>query len=102
MTELISPEPGAGALDVLFILHADHGRTAARPPCGRSATRTSTPTRRWQRGCCALRPTLPAGRTSSPANAGRNQVVSKVPEFITRVKSGDGGVRLMGFGRLQV
>jgi citrate synthase len=91
MTELkYQPNPVlARALDVLFILHADHDRTAARQRCGRSAARTSIRTRRW-----------PARRRRSTAAPRRREravlrmlieigSVAKVPDFIKKVKSGE-------------
>src|SRR6266446_1892616 len=87
------------ALDVLFILHADHEQN-----CSTSAMRTigsshSDPYSSLAGAAAAL---------YGPLHGGANEAVlrmlaeigsvSRVPEFIKRVKSGEGGNRLMGFG----
>jgi citrate synthase len=87
------------ALDVLFILHADHEQN-----CSTSAMRNI--------GSSHVDPySALAGAAAAlygPLHGGANEAVlrmlaeigsvSRVPEFIKRVKSGDGSVRLMGFG----
>jgi citrate synthase len=87
------------ALDVLFILHADHEQN-----CSTTATRLV--------GSSQVDPfsAVAAGITAlyGPLHGGANEAVlkmlrsigsmSKVPEFIKRVKEGDGETRLMGFG----
>ena len=101
MTELkYQPNPVLErALDVLFILHADHEQncsTATRRNIGSSHVDPY----------CAL-----AGAAAAlygPLHGGANEAVlrmlseigsvSKVPEFIKKVKSGEGKERLMGFG----
>jgi citrate synthase len=89
----------ARALDVLFILHADHEQN-----CSTTAMRTI--------GSSQVDPySSLAGAAAAlygPLHGGANEAVlrmlaeigsvSRVPEFITRVKAGDGSVRLMGFG----
>jgi citrate synthase len=89
----------ARALDVLFILHADHEQN-----CSTSAMRNI--------GSSHVDPySALAGAAAAlygPLHGGANEAVlrmlheigsvSKVPEFIKRVKSGDGSSRLMGFG----
>jgi citrate synthase len=101
MTEIkYQPNPVlARALDVLFILHADHEQN-----CSTSAMRNI--------GSSHVDPySALAGAAAAlygPLHGGANEAVlrmleeigsvSKVPEFIKRVKSGDGAVRLMGFG----
>jgi len=101
MTELkYHPNPVlARALDVLFILHADHEQN-----CSTTAMRSI--------GSSQVDPySALAGAAAAlygPLHGGANEAVlrmlaeigsvSRVPEFITRVKSGDGSVRLMGFG----
>ena len=89
----------ARALDVLFILHADHEQN-----CSTSAMRNI--------GSSHVDPySALAGATAAlygPLHGGANEAVlrmleaigsiSRVPEFIKRVKSGDASVRLMGFG----
>jgi citrate synthase len=86
------------ALDVLFILHADHEQN-----CSTSAMRNI--------GSSHVDPySALAGASAAlygPLHGGANEAVlrmlteigsvSKVPEFIKKVKSGD-GARLMGFG----
>src|SRR5918911_1020325 len=100
MTELkYQPNPVlARALDVLFILHADHEQN-----CSTSAMRNI--------GSSHVDPySALAGAAAAlygPLHGGANEAVlrmlaeigsgDKVPEFIKGVKSGEGG-RLMGFG----
>jgi citrate synthase len=101
MTELkYQPNPVlARALDVLFILHADHEQN-----CSTSAMRNI--------GSSHVDPySALAGAAAAlygPLHGGANEAVlrmlseigsvAKVPEFIKRVKSGEGNNRLMGFG----
>jgi citrate synthase len=101
MTELkYHPNPVlARALDVLFILHADHEQN-----CSTTVMRTI--------GSSHVDPySALAGAAAAlygPLHGGANEAVlrmleeigsvSRVPEFIKRVKAGDGNVRLMGFG----
>jgi citrate synthase len=102
MTELkYQPNPVlARALDVLFILHADHEQN-----CSTTTMRTI--------GSSHVDPySALAGAAAAlygPLHGGANEAVlrmlmeigsvSKVPDFIKRVKSGDGNKdRLMGFG----
>jgi citrate synthase len=87
------------ALDVLFILHADHEQN-----CSTTATRLV--------GSSQVDPfsAVAAGITAlyGPLHGGANEAVlrmlrsighiSKIPEFIKQVKEGDGETRLMGFG----
>jgi citrate synthase len=87
------------ALDRIFILHADHEQNASTSTvrlCGSSGANPYA--------CIA------AGIASlwGPAHGGANEAclemleeigdVSKVPEFIRKVKDKNSGVRLMGFG----
>ena len=87
------------ALDRIFILHADHEQNASTSTvrlCGSSGANPYA--------CIA------AGIASlwGPAHGGANEAclemleeigdVSKVPEFIKKVKDKNSGVRLMGFG----
>src|SRR5215471_1734558 len=101
MTELkYQPNPVlTRALDVLFILHADHEQN-----CSTTSMRTI--------GSSQVDPySAIAGAAAAlygPLHGGANEAVlrmlheigsvSKVPEFINKVKSGDGNFRLMGFG----
>src|SRR6186713_2842117 len=87
------------ALDVLFILHADHEQN-----CSTSTMRTI--------GSSHVDPySALAGAAAAlwgPLHGGANEAVlrmlneigsvSRVPDFIKRVKSGEGKDRLMGFG----
>jgi len=89
----------ARALDVLFILHADHEQN-----CSTSAMRNI--------GSSHVDPySALAGASAAlwgPLHGGANEAVlrmlneigsvSRVPDFIKRVKSGEGKDRLMGFG----
>ncbi|MGB7220135.1 MAG: citrate synthase [Vicinamibacterales bacterium] len=87
------------ALDILFILHADHEQN-----CSTSAMRGI--------GSSQVDPYSAlvgaAAALYGPLHGGANEAVlrmlkeigsvDRVPEFIKKVKSGEGGVRLMGFG----
>jgi citrate synthase len=87
------------ALDVLFILHADHEQN-----CSTTTMRTI--------GSSHVDPySAMAGAAAAlygPLHGGANEAVlrmlneigsmAKVPEFIKKVKSGEAGNRLMGFG----
>ena len=101
MTELkYQPNPVlARALDVLFILHADHEQN-----CSTTTMRTI--------GSSHVDPySALAGAAAAlygPLHGGANEAVLRmlheigsvahVPDFIKKVKSGDNGVKLMGFG----
>ncbi|HKT78836.1 MAG TPA: citrate synthase [Vicinamibacterales bacterium] len=101
MTELkYQPNPVLSrALDVLFILHADHEQN-----CSTSVMRNI--------GSSQVDPySALAGASAAlygPLHGGANEAVlrmlteigsvDKVPEFIMKVKSGEGHSRLMGFG----
>jgi len=101
MTELkYQPNPVlARALDVLFILHADHEQN-----CSTTAMRTigsshADPYSALAGASAALYGPLHGGANEAVLRM-LNEIgsVSKVPEFINRVKSGEAGNRLMGFG----
>jgi citrate synthase len=101
MTELkYQPNPVlARALDVLFILHADHEQN-----CSTTTMRTIGSSHADPYSSLAGA----AGALYGPLHGGANEAVlrmlneigsvGKVPEFIKRVKSGEGVTRLMGFG----
>ncbi|HEX9984902.1 MAG TPA: citrate synthase [Thermoanaerobaculia bacterium] len=86
------------ALDVLFILHADHEQN-----CSTNAMRAVGSSQVDPYSAVAAA----AGALYGPLHGGANEAVlqmlteigsvNNVPEFINRVKSGEGG-RLMGFG----
>jgi citrate synthase len=101
MTELkYQPNPVLErALDVLFILHADHEQNCSTATMRNIGSSHVDP-------YCAL-----AGAAAAlygPLHGGANEAVlrmlseigsvGKVPEFIKKVKSGEGKERLMGFG----
>jgi citrate synthase len=101
MTELkYQPNPVlARALDVLFILHADHEQN-----CSTTAMRTigsshADPYSALAGASAALYGPLHGGANEAVLRM-LNEIgsVGKVPEFITKVKSGEAGNRLMGFG----
>src|SRR6266550_2521807 len=101
MTELkYQPNPVlARALDVLFILHADHEQN-----CSTTTMRTIGSSHSDPYSALAGA----AGALYGPLHGGANEAVlrmlneigsvGKVPEFIKKVKSGEGNSRLMGFG----
>src|SRR5436189_4451037 len=101
MTELkYQPNPVlAKALDVLFILHADHEQN-----CSTTAMRTigsshADPYSALAGASAALYGPLHGGANEAVLRM-LNEIgsVAKVPEFIKKVKSGEAGNRLMGFG----
>ena len=101
MTELkYQPNPVlCRALDVLFILHADHEQN-----CSTTTMRTIGSAHADPYSSLAGA----AGALYGPLHGGANEAVlrmlneigsvSKVPDFIKKVKSGEGATRLMGFG----
>jgi citrate synthase len=101
MTEIkYQPNPVlARALDVLFILHADHEQN-----CSTTTMRTIGSSHADPYSSLAGA----AGALYGPLHGGANEAVlrmlneigsvAKVPEFIKKVKSGEGKDRLMGFG----
>jgi citrate synthase len=101
MTELkYQPNPVlTRALDVLFILHADHEQN-----CSTTTMRTIGSSHADPYSSLAGA----AGALYGPLHGGANEAVlrmlneigsvAKVPEFIKKVKSGEGATRLMGFG----
>ncbi len=87
------------ALDVLFILHADHEQNCSTSTMRNIGSSHVDPYSAMAGAAAAL---------YGPLHGGANEAVlrmlteigsvSKVPEFIKMVKSGDGHTRLMGFG----
>jgi citrate synthase len=87
------------ALDVLFILHADHEQNCSTSTMRNIGSSNVDPYSALAGAAAAL---------YGPLHGGANEAVlrmlseigsvSKVPEFIKRVKSGEGKDRLMGFG----
>ena len=101
----VPPEPyhvdpiAAKALDVLFILHADHEQNASTSTVRLAGSTGCNPYAAIAAGIAAL---------WGPAHGGANEAVLKmlgeigdvknVPAFIAKVKDKQSGVRLMGFG----
>src|SRR5512134_187063 len=89
----------AKALDLLFILHADHEQNASTSTVRLAGSTGCNPYTAMSAGVSAL---------WGPAHGGANEAVvdmlekigdvSNVPDFLARVKDKSGGVRLMGFG----
>ena len=89
----------AKALDLLFILHADHEQNASTSTVRLAGSTGCNPYTAMSAGVSAL---------WGPAHGGANEAVvdmlekigdaSHVPEFLAKVKDSKGGVRLMGFG----
>jgi citrate synthase len=87
------------ALDVLFILHADHEQNCSTTSMRNIGSSHVDPYSALAGAAAAL---------YGPLHGGANEAVlrmlaeigsvSKIPEFIARVKSGEGNDRLMGFG----
>jgi citrate synthase len=101
MTEVkYHPNPVlARALDVLFILHADHEQNCSTTAMRNIGSSHVDPYSALAGAAAAL---------YGPLHGGANEAVlrmleeigsvARVPEFIKRVKSGNNNVRLMGFG----
>lgn len=89
----------ARALDVLFILHADHEQNCSTSAMRNIGSSQADPYSAVAGAAAAL---------YGPLHGGANEAVLRmldeigsidhVPEFISKVKSGEAGSRLMGFG----
>jgi citrate synthase len=101
MTELkYQPNPVlTRALDVLFILHADHEQNCSTSAMRNIGSSHVDPYSALAGAAAALYGPLHGGANEAVLRM-LNEIgsVSKVPEFIKRVKSGEGNNRLMGFG----
>jgi citrate synthase len=101
MTELkYQPNPVLErALDVLFILHADHEQNCSTTTMRTIGSSQVDPYSALAGAAAALYGPLHGGANEAVLHM-LNEIgsVSKVPEFIKRVKSGEGKDRLMGFG----
>jgi citrate synthase len=99
MTELkYRPHPVLErALDVLFILHADHEQNCSTSAMRGIGSSQADPYSALAGAAAALAGPLHGGANEAVLRM-LNEIgsVAHVPEFITRVKKGDG--RLMGFG----
>jgi len=100
MTELkYQPNPVlARALDVLFILHADHEQNCSTSAMRNIGSSHVDPYSSLAGAAAALYGPLHGGANEAVLRM-LNEIgsVAKVPEFIKKVKSGD-STRLMGFG----
>jgi citrate synthase len=101
MTELkYQPNPVlARALDVLFILHADHEQNCSTTTMRTIGSSHVDPYSALAGAAAALYGPLHGGANEAVLRM-LNEIgsIAKVPEFIKRVKAGDGAVKLMGFG----
>jgi citrate synthase len=101
MTELkYAPNPVLErALDVLFILHADHEQNCSTTTMRTIGSSQVDPYSALAGAAAALYGPLHGGANEAVLRM-LNEIgsVSRVPEFIKRVKSGEGKDRLMGFG----
>jgi citrate synthase len=101
MTELkFQPNPVlARALDVLFILHADHEQNCSTTTMRTIGSSHVDPYSAMAGAAAALYGPLHGGANEAVLRM-LNEIgsVGKVPEFIKKVKSGEAGNRLMGFG----
>src|SRR4029453_3424941 len=101
MTELkYAPNPVLErALDVLFILHADHEQNCSTTTMRTIGSSQVDPYSALAGAAAALYGPLHGGANEAVLRM-LNEIgsVSRVPEFINRVKSGEGKDRLMGFG----
>ncbi len=99
MTELkYKPHPVLErALDVLFILHADHEQNCSTSAMRGIGSSHADPYASLAGAAAALYGPLHGGANEAVLHMLKEiGSVTKVPEFITRVKNGEG--RLMGFG----
>jgi citrate synthase len=84
---------------VLFILHADHEQNCSTTTMRTIGSSHVDPYSALAGAAAALYGPLHGGANEAVLRMlGEIGSVGKVPEFIKRVKSGDGNVRLMGFG----
>ena len=101
MTELkYQPNPVlARALDVLFILHADHEQNCSTTTMRTIGSSHVDPYSAMAGAAAALYGPLHGGANEAVLRM-LNEIgsVAKVPDFIKRIKSGEAGNRLMGFG----
>src|SRR2546428_6905500 len=102
MTEVkYHPNPVlARALDVLFILHADHEQNCSTTAMRNIGSSHVDPYSALAGAAAALYGPLDGGANEAVLRMlGEIGSVSRVPEFIKKVKAGgDGSTRLMGFG----
>ena len=89
----------AKALDVLFILHADHEQNCSTSVMRSIGSSQTDPYSALSGAAAALYGPLHGGANEAVLRM-LNEIgsVSKVPEFIKKVKSGEANNRLMGFG----
>jgi len=89
----------ARALDVLFILHADHEQNCSTSTMRNVGSSHVDPYSALAAAAAALYGPLHGGANEAVLRM-LNEIgsVSKVPEFIKKVKSGEANNRLMGFG----
>jgi citrate synthase len=98
--EKYQPNPVlARALDVLFILHADHEQNCSTSAMRNIGSSHVDPYSALAGAAAALYGPLHGGANEAVLRM-LNEIgsVSKVPEFIKKVKSGEANTRLMGFG----
>jgi citrate synthase len=87
------------ALDVLFILHADHEQNCSTTSVRTVGSSEVDPFSAVASGVAALYGPLHGGANEAVLRMLRDiGHVSKVPEFIKQVKGGEGEKKLMGFG----
>src|SRR5436189_726015 len=101
MTEVkYQPNPVlARALDVLFILHADHEQKRSTTTMRTIGSSQVDPYSALAGSAAALYGPLHGGANEAVLRMlNENGSVARVPDFIKRVKAGDGKDRLMGFG----
>ncbi|HXH40363.1 MAG TPA: citrate/2-methylcitrate synthase, partial [Thermoanaerobaculia bacterium] len=87
------------ALDVLFILHADHEQNCSTSSMRVVGSSHVDPYSAVAAACAALYGPLHGGANEQVIRM-LTEIGSKqnIPAFIEKVKKGEGGVRLMGFG----
>src|SRR5687767_7552714 len=89
----------ARALDVLFILHADHEQNCSTTTMRTIGSSHVDPYSALAGAAAALYGPLHGGANEAVLRMlAEIGTVSKIPEFIKKVKSGEGNSKLMGFG----
>jgi citrate synthase len=88
------------ALDTLFALHADHEQNCSTSTVRMVASSRANLYASLAAGICALWGPLHGGANVAVVDmlAGIRERGEKVSTFVDQVKSGEGGMRLMGFG----
>jgi citrate synthase len=89
----------AKAMDLIFTLHADHEQNASTSTVRLAGSSDANPFACIAAGIACLWGPSHGGANEEALNMLREiGTVDRIPDFISRVKNKEGGVRLMGFG----